>query len=74
MSLAVEERHETTKRIMRTLGIEEIVAMTLTSNCHLVLGHNANEPTEYSVDPFLEGISPSDSAVENFDQCGSDGI
>ena len=28
--------------------------MTLHSNCHLVLGHNVNGPTEYTVDPFLQ--------------------
>lgn len=30
-----------------------VVAVTLKSNCHLVLGHNTNGPTEYSADPFL---------------------
>ena len=32
---------------------EDVVAMTLRSNCHLVLGHNANGPTDFTVDPFL---------------------
>jgi hypothetical protein len=31
---------------------EEVVAMTLRSNYHLVLGHNANGPTEFTADPF----------------------
>ncbi len=44
---------------------EIVVAMTLRSNCHLVLGHNVNEPTEYSVDPFLD---------QSRYTCGSDGI
>lgn len=34
---------------------DQVMAMTLQSNCHLVLGHNANEPTEYPVDPFSPG-------------------
>ncbi len=36
---------------------KEIVAMTLRSNCHLVLGHKINGPTEYTVDPFIENQS-----------------
>jgi site-specific DNA recombinase len=31
---------------------EDVVAMTLRSNYHLVLGHNANGPTEFTADPF----------------------
>jgi hypothetical protein len=40
---------------------EDVVAMTLRSNYHLVLGHNINGPTEFTVDPFVY-------------TCGSDGI
>ena len=32
---------------------EQIVAITLRSDYHIVLGHNLNGPTEMSVDPFL---------------------
>ena len=32
---------------------EEIVAMTLRSDYHVVLGHKLNGPTEVSVDPFI---------------------
>jgi site-specific DNA recombinase len=45
---------------------QDIVAMTLKSNCHLVLGHKTNEPTVYTVDPFLSG--------NNFATSGLDGI
>lgn len=47
------------KQIVERVYVEgdNIVAVTLRSNCHLVLGHNVNEPTEYSVDPFLSGES-----------------
>jgi len=31
----------------------QVVAMTLRSNFHLVLGHNVKEPTEFSVAPRL---------------------
>jgi hypothetical protein len=39
---------------------EDVVAMTLRSNYHFVLGHNVNGPTEFTVDPFVY-------------TCGSDG-
>lgn len=32
---------------------DAVVKMTLKSNYHLVLGHNAKGPTKYSVDPSL---------------------
>jgi hypothetical protein len=32
---------------------DDVAAMTLRSNCHLVLGHNANGPTVDSVGPVL---------------------
>ena len=31
---------------------KSIAAMTLKSNCHLVLGHNVKEPTSVEIDPF----------------------
>ena len=40
---------------------EAAMTMTLRSNYHLVLGHNVNGPTEFTVDPFVY-------------TCGSDGI
>jgi hypothetical protein len=47
-------RHELVKLIVDRVYIEDetVVAMTLKSNYHLVLGHNAKEPTEHSVDPY----------------------
>lgn len=52
---------------------EIIVAMTLRSNCHLVLAHKINEPTEFPVDPFIlnQSAAATFSAV---DTCGNDGI
>ena len=47
---------------------KQVVAMTLHSNCHLVLGHKTNEPTEYTVDPFLSG----DSSGSKLFTCGDD--
>jgi hypothetical protein len=47
-------KHELVKLIVDRVYVEEetVVAMTLKSNYHLVLGHNAKEPTEHSVDPY----------------------
>jgi site-specific DNA recombinase len=54
---------------------EEVVAMTLHSNCHLVLAHKTNEPTAYTVDPFILDQSLPNSPVEaEMDSCGLDGI
>ena len=54
---------------------EQVVAMTLHSNCHLVLGHNVNEPTEYTVDPFLQETSVfGDHSDSERYTCGDDGI
>jgi hypothetical protein len=55
-------RHELVKLIVERAYMDEdkVVKMTLKSNYHLVLGHNANGPTEYTVDPSLYA-------------CGSDG-
>ncbi len=67
-----EAQHELVKRIVERVYIqdEEVVAMTLKSNCHLVLGHNVNGPTEYTVDPFLDSIAPLNERYTS----GSDGI
>ncbi|MCP5099512.1 MAG: hypothetical protein GY943_28485 [Chloroflexi bacterium] len=48
-------RHELVKLIVDRVHVEDetVVAMTLKSNYHLVLGHNAKEPTEQSVDPYV---------------------
>lgn len=56
-----EGRHELIKLIVERVYVEEkrVVAMTLQSNCHLVLGHKVNGPTRFQVDPLYT--------------CGSDG-
>lgn len=48
-----EAQHELVKLIVEKVYVrdEEVVAMTLRSNYHLVLGHNVKEPTEFMVDP-----------------------
>ncbi len=50
-----EDQHALIKMIVKRVYIEDerVVGMTLRSNYHLVLGHNAKGPTEYTVDPFL---------------------
>lgn len=57
-----EGRHELVKLIVERVYVQDdkVVAMTLRSNYHLVLNHNTNGPTEFTVDP---------SCVT----CGSDG-
>ncbi|MCB0490684.1 MAG: hypothetical protein KDC99_19580, partial [Cyclobacteriaceae bacterium] len=47
-------RHELVKLIVDRVYVrdETVVAMTLKLNYHLVLGHNAKEPTESSVDRY----------------------
>lgn len=59
----IEAQSELISQLVERVYVEDktVVAMTLRSNCHLVLGHKVNEPTEYTVDPFLY-------------QSGSDGI
>lgn len=63
----LEAQSEPVGRIVERIYVEDgkVVAMTLRSNCHLVLGHKINGPTEYTVDPFVEN---------QIYQCGSDGI
>jgi hypothetical protein len=50
-----EGRHELVKLIVDRVYVEDetVVAITLKSNYHLVLGHNAKEPTSHEVDPYL---------------------
>ncbi len=50
-----EGRQELIKLIVERVYVndKQIVAMTLRSNYHLVLGHKVNGPTEFTVDPFL---------------------
>jgi len=50
-----EDQHELVNLIVERAYIDEdqIVAMTLKSNYHLVLGHKLNEPTEYTMDSSL---------------------
>ena len=52
-------KRELIRRVVERVYVqgEEVVALTLHSNCHLVLEHKINEPTEYSVDPFLSDNS-----------------
>jgi hypothetical protein len=59
------------KQIVERVYVEDqqVVAMTLHSNCHLVLGHNVNGPTEYTVDPFLTDTHSGKSVYT----CGDDG-
>lgn len=66
----LERQHELVRMIVERVYVhgEQVIAMTLKSNCHLVLGHKTNGPTESSVDPFL-----ATSALERC-QCGDDGI
>ena len=47
---------------------ETVVTMTLKSDFHMVLGHEMNGPTEYSVDPFLSTCAPKRAT------CGDDGL
>jgi hypothetical protein len=51
----VDKQHELIKLIVERVYLEDehVVAMTLKSNYHLVLGHKTNEPTSYEIDPFI---------------------
>ncbi len=72
MTIRVEAQSALIKQVVERVYVEDdqVVAMTLQSNCHLVLGHNVNEPTAYTVDPFITGTQ-SESSVYT---CGDDGI
>ena len=49
-----EAQHELIKLIVERVYVrdEKVMAMTLRSNYHLVLGHNVNGPTYHQVDPL----------------------
>ncbi len=49
-----DARHELVKLIVERVYVrdEQVVAMTLRSNYHLVLNHKTNGPTEFTVDPM----------------------
>jgi hypothetical protein len=57
-----ESQHELVKLIVERAYIEDekLVAMTLLSNYHLVLGHKANGPTFHEVDPLYAHGSDGD--------------
>jgi site-specific DNA recombinase len=65
-----EARHDLIKLIMERVYVQDgrVVAMTLRSNYHLVLGHKTNGPTEYSVDPLFthgdDGIRTRDLGLD----------
>jgi hypothetical protein len=67
----MEVQHRLIKQIVERVYVrgEEVVAMTLHSNCHLVLGYNVNGPTEYSVGPFIQEASIAEA---KFATCGPD--
>jgi len=50
-----EEQHRLVKLIVKRVYVEDeqVVAMTLRSDYHIVLGHNGNGPTQAQVDPFV---------------------
>ena len=50
-----EEQHKLVKLIVKRVYVQEdeVVAMTLRSDYHIVLGHKLNGPTEVPVDPFI---------------------
>ena len=50
-----DAQHELIKLVVERVYVDgkAVVAMTLRSNYHLVLGHNVNGPTEFAIDPFV---------------------
>jgi hypothetical protein len=50
-----EAQHKLVKLIVKRVYVsgEEVVAMTLRSDYHIVLGHKLNGPTEVPVDPYV---------------------
>jgi hypothetical protein len=50
-----EAQHKLVKLIVKRVYVrdDEVVAMTLRSNYHIVLGHKLNGPTEVPVDPYV---------------------
>ena len=72
----IEARSTLVKQIVERVYVadEKIVAMTLHSNCHLVLGHKINEPTEYTIDPFAQNCDSADTTQDSGRYtCGDDG-
>jgi hypothetical protein len=61
-----DKEHELVKMVVERVYIREqnVVAMTLKSNYHLVLGHKRNGSTEFSVDPFLSTSHWQESCQE----------
>jgi hypothetical protein len=59
----VEAQSALVKQIIERVYVRgnEVVAITLQSNCHLVLGHNVNGPTEFTVDPFIQETTGTES-------------
>lgn len=51
----VEKQHQLIKLIVERVYVEDdmLVAMTLKSNYHILLGHKTNEPTFIEVDPHI---------------------
>jgi hypothetical protein len=58
-----EAQHKLVKLIVKRLYVRdhEVVAMTLRSDDHIVLGHKLNGPTQVPVDPYVS-TSGSDRA------------
>lgn len=50
-----EAQHKLVKLIVKRVYVsgDEVVAMTLRSDYHIVLGHKLNGPTEVPVDPYV---------------------
>ncbi|MBZ0285263.1 MAG: recombinase family protein [Anaerolineae bacterium] len=59
----VERKHQLVKLILERVYIEDerVVAVTLKSNYHVILGHKANEPTYVEVDPMVYDWALRDS-------------
>ncbi len=59
----LEKQHQLVKLIVERAYVEDnaVVAITLKSNYHVVLGHNANEPTYMEVDPMVHEWARRDS-------------
>ena len=51
----IEAQHKLVKLILERVYVNdnEVVALTLKSDFHIVLGHNGNEPTYMEVDPMV---------------------
>ena len=50
-----EAQHDLVKQMVERVYVqgERVVAITLKASCHLVLGYKINEPTAFTVDPFI---------------------